>query len=178
MFASQANPAVALAIASTWDGLAVGPDEAADLSIAADGDGLLIEVRAPFHGDPAPAGPPGPTPALWEHEVVELFVLGPDDRYTEIELGPHGHHLVLRLAGRRNPVAQGLPLAYTAAVDGDRWRGQARVQRALLPPGPHRVTAYANHGVGPARRSLAWTPVPGLAPDFHRLDCFPVVALP
>ncbi len=35
-----------------------------------------------------------------------------------------------------------------------------------------RANLYAIHGVGTARRHLAMTPVPGEAPDFHRLEYF------
>ena len=38
--------------------------------------GLYLRLEAPFHGDPPPDGPPGPTPRLWHHEVVELFIVG------------------------------------------------------------------------------------------------------
>lgn len=98
--------------------------------------------------------------------MVELFVLGPDDRYTEIELGPHGHHLVLQLHGLRNIVARELPLRFEAQILGDRWRGRAWLDTSLLPPGPHRLNAYAIRGVGADRHSFAWSPVSGPQPAF------------
>src|SRR5690606_32296345 len=122
-------------------------------------------------GDPPPAGPPGPTDRLWEHEVVELFVLGDGERYTEIELGPHGHHLVLQLDGVRRPVRARVPIASEAAITGDRWRGVAHVDGRWFPT-PRRWNAYAVHGRGDDRQHLAAVPVPGPAPDFHRLACF------
>lgn len=163
-----------LIVAHTWDGAPAAPGERARVTVIAETDGspIRLDIDAPFHGDPAPAAPVGPTDALWEHEVVEVFLLGADDRYTEVELGPHGHHLVLRLEGRRNVVDRLHPLDFTASVDGSRWRGTARLPRHLLPAGPILVNAYAIHGVGPARRHLAMTPVPGPAPDFHRLAAF------
>lgn len=180
-----------LVIAQTWDGQPVDSDEQVTLDLsAADGDRLHIRVRAPFHGDPAPAGRPGPTIGLWEHEVVELFVLGappdaPPDAppvYTELEVGPHGHHLVLRLRGVRAVEEKLLPLQYTAAVvtshGRDVWQGDALLDRSILPPPPHRINAYAISGVGAARRHLALYPVPGDGPDFHRLACFGEVTLP
>ena len=39
------------------------------------------------------------------------------------------------------------------------------------------ANAFAIHGVGPQRRYLACTPVPGPQPDFHRLEVFPAVDL-
>lgn len=133
---------------------------------------LEVHIDAPWHGDPAPEGDPGPRPALWNHEVVELFVVGPGERYLELEFGPHGHHLALRLEGVRQPVESAMPLEYTAERHNGRWRGVARVPAAWLPPGPHTANAYAIHGVGEARRYLAHTAVPGPAPDFHRLAYF------
>lgn len=162
----------ALRIAQTWDGQPARPDEEVNLQLRVEGDALIIEVEAPFHGDSPPEAPRGPTWALWEHEVVELFILGPGLRYTEIELGPYGHHLVLQLEGVRQIVARELPIAFTASREGGLWRGVATVPLSLLPPGPHRVNATAIHGQGAARRYLAWAPMPGEKPDFHRLDFY------
>ena len=166
-----------LRIAATWRGQPIPRAEQATIALRDDGD-LLVVVEAPWHGDPPPSGPPGPTPGLWDHEVVELFVLGPEERYLEVELGPHGHHLVLQLRGRRRPVASGMSLDYSVLRLGDRWRGEARVPRSWLPPGPHRLNGYAIHGLGASRRHLAWSPPGGDAPDFHRLECFRPAQLP
>lgn len=157
-------------VGHTWDGLDL-PEEAARL-VVEPGPRWRITVDAPFHGDPAPPGPPGPTDRLWEHEVVELFLVGERDRYTEIELGPFGHHLVLQLRGVRRPVASRLPISYEAARLGDRWRGEAWIDPDLLPSPLRAWNAYAIHGLGPARRYCAAVPVPGDAPDFHRLTLF------
>lgn len=162
-----------LRIQHTWDGIEVGPNEAAAVSITpVPAGGLTIETEAPFHGDPAPGGPPGARPGLWEHEVVELFVVGPDERYLEVELGPHGHHLVLRLEGRRRPVETALPLVFAARIEGARWRGRAEIPGEWLPPRPWTANAFAIHGVGAARRYLCAFPTGGERPDFHRLETF------
>lgn len=168
-----------LRIAQTWDGQPIPDEQVATVRISADGDSaLIVAVDAPFSNDPPPPGAPGPLWGLWDYEVVELFVLGADERYTEIELSPWGHHLVLRLEGRREVVERELPLSYSAEIVGERWTGRARVPRSLLPPGPHRGNAYAIRGVGVGRRYLAWAAVPGPAPDFHRLERFLDLALP
>jgi hypothetical protein len=101
-------------------------------------------------------------------------------RYLELELSPHGHHLVLRLEGIRRPVEQGLTLDYSAVIDRDsgRWQGIAIVPLEWLPAAPRRVNAFAIHGVGASRRFLAWSPLPGEEPDFHQPHRFPVVGLP
>jgi hypothetical protein len=36
--------------------------------------------------------------------------------YIEIELGPHGHHIILFLDGNRNAVAKLLPIQYEATI--------------------------------------------------------------
>ena len=84
-------------IASLWNGEPAGNGELVLLRVRSFEDFLQLDLRAPFHGDPAPALPPGPCWGLWDYEVVELFIVGKSDAYTEIELGPHGHHLVLKL---------------------------------------------------------------------------------
>ena len=169
-----------LSIEHTWDGVVIPERERANVrfrvngpeaSAPPDGD-LAIEVDAPFHDDPAPPGPPGPTDRLWEFEVVELFLVGEDDRYLEIELGPHGHHLVLELHGVRRVIRSRLEIEYATQREADRWRGSARVDPALLPHGLRACNAYAIHGRGSSRRYLAAAPPGGREPDFHRLDCF------
>lgn len=173
---SEGN-AVTLVIGRTWDGALLAEAGRTTLRIGFDADRLRIDVDAPFSGDPAPSGPAGATERLWEHEVVELFVVaeaedGQPVRYTEIELSPHGHHLVLRLVGVRNIVEQCLPIDYATSVGPERWRGTAHVARALLPERPVRCNAYRVAGVGPARRWEAMVAVPGERPDFHRLERF------
>ena len=175
-----AHSSLDLWIARTWQGADVPHAERARLAVSRGGSGLAVAVEAPFHGDPPPPARPGPTDRLWEFEVVELFLAGPGPAaavpYTEIELSPHGHHLVLRFVGVRNAIERALPLEFAARHAGGRWHGEARVPEAYLPPRPWRVNAYALHGAGAARRYLAAHPVPGAAPDFHRPECFAPLA--
>lgn len=158
-------------LAGTWDGSALRPEERTTIELRL-GEPVEVLLEATAYGDPPPPAPPGRCDALWNHEVVELFVLGRDERYLELELGPHGHWLALHLEGRRRIVASELALDYHVRRDGDRWHGRARFERALLPPDPRAANAYAIHGTGEARRHLAWQPVPGDVPDFHRLEHF------
>lgn len=178
---TEQSSSAELRVASTWDGRPAAPGEVVSVRLDANGAGLTLQVDAPFHGDPPPPGPPGPTPGLWEYEVVEVFIAGGPEGtdYLEIELSPHGHHLVLRLNGVRNPVEEELPLDYTAHLDrhARRWRGEARVPAAWLPPPPHRINAFAIHGEGSGRRYLAWHALPGDEPDFHQPRRFPTLDL-
>jgi hypothetical protein len=164
---------VELVVVKTWDGVPVRTSEEVRITLEGDAEALVVSVAGAFHGDPPPEAPAGPTDRLWEHEVAELFLVGENDVYTEIELGPHGHHLVLRLGGVRTVIEKCLPIEYSASIEGDRWRGRARIPRALLPDPVQRMNAYAIHGTGEGRRYLAWSPVPGDGPDFHRLHLFP-----
>lgn len=161
-----------LVVASTWDGEGVGPEERVTLTLSWETRGLWIRVAAPYWADPAPREPPGPVDRLWEFEVVEVFLLGSGEHYLEIELGPHGHSLVLELHPVRTVVRQREPLAYTAKITGRRWEGEAFVPVAWLPAGVERLNAFAVHGCGPKRRYLAWRPTGGPRPDFHRLEVF------
>ena len=176
------RPACELIVASTWNGEAIPANEQVRVRLRLDARALRLAIDAPFHGDPPPSGAPGPTDWLWEHEVVELFVAGAADEsgvpYTEIELSPWGHHLVLRLHGVRRRVAERLPIAFRARRRGDRWLGAARLDRALLPPPPWRVNAFAIHGTREARHYLAATPMPGESPDFHQPERFAALAIP
>lgn len=161
----------------TWDGAPVAAGESVMLELVRVEAGLRLRVEAPFHGDPAPDGPAGSTEGLWSHEVVELFVaeaasVGEQPRYLEVELGPHGHHLLLRHEGTRRRVAVVEPTSVVAEIDGDRWRGELVIDRRDLPPEPWVGNAYAMYGAGAERRHLAAEPVPGESPDFHRPERF------
>ncbi len=166
----------ALVIESTWDGARAEGNEVVAMTLELGLDELVVHVEAPFHGDAPPSAPPGPTDGLWNHEVVELMLLGADDRYVELELGPHGHHLALLLEGYRERRLAGMELHYHAEVEGARWRGRARLPLVWIPFACRRLNAYAMHGVGTHRRYLAWSPrrdvAPGEAPDFHHLSAF------
>jgi hypothetical protein len=171
------SQAVRFDIASTWDGGSIPDSERITLTAWFEEHALHLSVDAPYHGDSAPGLPPGPTPKLWNYEVVEFFLVGGQGHYTEIEMGPHGHHLVLKLSGPREVVADSLPLKYEARIEGVRWTATASLSMDHLPAGPYRANACAIHGQGETRRYLSAVPLPGPAPDFHRLELFPSVEL-
>lgn len=165
-----------LNIATTWDGQPIASQQQTQVSFGWVADRLLLDVDAAFHGDPAPSEPVGSTWQLWQHEVVELFLLGADQRYLEIELSPHGHHLVLELQGARNIVRRGLPVrAFDPVVEGSRWSARAELDASLCPAGCDRANAYAIWGVASERRyGVAYTvgEPTDTAPDFHRIHQF------
>ena len=93
-------PIQAIRIESEWNGTAISARHWITVHLLDKEAYIEVRVSAPYYGDPEPPNTPiGPAETLWEHEVVELFIYGPDDQYTEIELSPSGHHLVLQLNG-------------------------------------------------------------------------------
>lgn len=158
-------------IERNWSGHAMPASEQVRFEIELRPKGLLVDFEAPYHDDPVPDSPPGPTPGLWDYEVFELFIAN-GEQYTELELGPHGHYLLLRLKGYRQRVSELHEIRYKHYRVPGRWMGTALIPWELLPPRPWTYNAYAIHGQGPTRTYLARFPVPGDEPDFHRLACF------
>ncbi|XP_063075678.1 UPF0462 protein C4orf33 homolog isoform X2 [Engraulis encrasicolus] len=163
----------------TWDSLPVNHDPVKIRFSPGEG-GLRMQVEAPFFNDPtAPPGPPGPFPGLWDFEVVESFFLNSlNEKYLEVEVCPHGQHLILLLSGKHNAFAQQLPLEFNATISGDKWTGEALLPWRYFPPGVDKMNSYAIHGSGASRVYEALYPVPredlvpGQGPDFHRLEYF------
>jgi hypothetical protein len=159
-------------IRTTWQGKEIPADEQVRWRLSSRANDLLVETDAPFYSNPAPTALPGPIDRLWEFEVVEIFFLGDDDRYLEVELGPFGHYLVLLLNGRRRIEQSLLPIEYSAAVSSNRWQGRAVIPKSYLPKGLSRFNAYAMFERDDVRRHLALFPLGGEKPDFHRLEEF------
>jgi hypothetical protein len=133
---------------------------------------VRVAVDAPFWGDPAPQAPAGRLWGLWEYEVVEIFIAGVGPRYLELELGPHGHHLFLGLAGVRRIADDALPLAsYQLDVQAERWHAVATFAAALLPEGPLRYNVCTIRGQG-EREYRSLVALPGDTPDFHQPQAF------
>ncbi len=162
-----------LVVDRTWDGLPLPPAFRSSLHLAEEADGLVLSWLAPDGDTPAPATAPGPTDGLWTHEVVELFLAGSGPGYLEVEVGPHGHHLVIQLLDVRVRGAWPLPLDVAVArIPGEVWAGQAHLPRAWLPTGPLRAAAFR---VAPQHRPphLASVRLPGDAANFHQPHHFP-----
>ena len=89
---------------------------------------ITIAVDAPFYNDPRPTDTnlshksssgdsKGSFMGLWDYEVVEAFFLSSETKqYLEVELGPHGHHLVLFLNGKKNIIKQCLPIKWEVNI--------------------------------------------------------------
>ncbi|XP_045687143.1 UPF0462 protein C4orf33 homolog [Phyllostomus hastatus] len=167
-------------VAHTWDGSPVG-HEPVRVGLEPGRGGVLLQASAPFFNDPpAPPGAPGkPFRGLWDYEVVEAFFLNDiTEQYLEVELCPHGQHLVLLLSGRRNVWKQELALSFKASRGETTWEGTACIPWSYFPPNVTKFNAFAIHGSKDKRSYEALYPVPrhelqpGQKPDFHRLEYF------
>ncbi len=172
-------PLYAATMTTTWNGTPVDVAEQTYLEIEHRPAGVLLDFTTPFYNDPPPPLLPEAdivsTPELWNYEVVELFIKhAHSEQYTEMELGPHGNYLVLRLNGVRQRVSEGHPLRYKSYLEAGHWMGTALLEHAHLPPRPWVFNAYRIHGTEPGRRylSLFSQPATDDAPDFHRLETF------
>ena len=121
-------------------------------------------------------------------QVLELFITGAPVHssgveklpYLEIEWGPAGHFLALKLLGARG-LHDEMPhadLQYQCTCSGGIWRGTLEIPSRYIPPGPHTYNFYWIHGVGAERRYLSAVPVSGSQPDFHRLEFFAQLPVP
>ena len=161
-----------LKIGHHWDGAALEERLCAALTLTLSPSHLEVSVDAPRAFGAPPDAPPGHVWGLWEYEVVELFLLGTDEQYLEVELGPHGHHLILTLKGVRNIVSRHAEVTYQTTLGDARWSGVARLPRSLLPPGPLRANAFRITGPGSTRGYYATYPSTGAQPDFHSLETY------
>ncbi|XP_076995709.1 UPF0462 protein C4orf33 homolog [Tamandua tetradactyla] len=166
-------------IRTTWDSMPV-LHRPVTIAFRPGTHGLLMEVNAPFFDDPpAPPGPAGqPFNGLWEYEVVESFLLNSKTKqYLEVELCPHGQHLVLLLSNG-NAFAKELSLQFEANITGNQWNGTAVLPWEYFPPGIDKMNSYAIHGSGIGRIYEALYSIPleeiedEQGPNFHRLEYF------
>ncbi|XP_073428189.1 UPF0462 protein C4orf33 homolog isoform X2 [Dendrobates tinctorius] len=169
-------------ITTTWDSKPV-LHEPVTITFKPHQDGLVMEVYALFFEEPtAPSGKPGePFNGLWDYEVVESFFLNSKTtQYLEVELCPHGQHLVLLLSGVGNAFKRELPLEFAADTTSDwgKWRGTTLIPWSYFPPGVNMMNSYAIHGAGIGRVYESLYPIPpqeiaeGQGPNFHRLEYF------
>lgn len=163
-------------IAHSWDGLVLAEEDKSWVEAHwLDNGDLSIVLNAPFANDPKPNCANTACWGLWNFEVVELFLVGTGEPspYTEIEISPWGHHLVLQLLGARNTIAKELPLQIVTLERGaSRWIATAVLSQHFLPEGNLKVNAYRISGVEPTRQYQVMTPMVGHTPDFHHIDQF------
>ena len=164
-----------LSIQHEWDGTPLPHDDVIFIEIELLEDRLSFQVSAKTYDDPKPPSSPNPdkgTWELWNHEVIELFLVGEKGEYTEIEVSRHGHHLVLQLDGPRSIVEKEIPMLWLPSEAGDSWCGYGELDYKWLPEKLVKINAFAIHTVNGERRYCCHTPLPGPQPDFHQPDRF------
>lgn len=166
------------AINTEWNGAPINHAPITFEISAQDSRAVRISASGPFFDDPGP--PPcaagSACDGLWDYEVAEVFFLGKNEKYLEIELSPHGQHLLLLLNGVRKPFLDKMPINYTAKIDraNNTWTGTAKIPIDYFPPDVEKINAYAIHGSGVNRRYESLYPASASVsnPDFHRLEFF------
>ena len=159
-------------IERTWSGELIPPKACVRIDLLIDTTGAHVKIDSPFYDDVPPQEPPGSTWALWEYEVVELFLVDESGSYLELEFGPHGHFLALRLVAPREMASTHLKLDYRSQIAGNRWFGEAFVAPEHLPNNLSRWNAFAISGTGSARQYLAWARLPAFRQTFINLSIF------
>ncbi|PAV73389.1 hypothetical protein WR25_19153 [Diploscapter pachys] len=138
---------------------------------------VKIVFDAPLFDDPEPSEPPGITPGLWDHEVMEFFFANNQDQYLEVEVGPHGHWICLLFDGQRKCFNNGedLELEIANKFIDDKWHCEFEIPLAYFPAKISKFNSYHIHGEGDERVYAALHPVTDGSyekPDFHRLQFF------
>lgn len=139
---------------------------------------VRVNIQAPLFDDPDPPDEmAGICPGLWNYECVELFFANNKGNYTEIEVGPHGHWLVLLHKDYRQCINNGeeLQLEVKNEWKGSDWHCTVEIPLAYLPGNISKFNAYAMHGSGEDRHYEALYPVTDgtlKEPDFHNLNFF------
>jgi hypothetical protein len=165
-------------IQNQWNGDLGFLEDKVDVELLRHPMGLLMTIEAPFYDDPAPPSNKGSFWTLWEYEVVEIFIVGSNGQYLEIECGPHGHYLCLELHDVRQVKRHGMTLDYSAKIQNEKWQGECVIPKELLPPPPHSVNLFAIHGINKDRTYFAWTALSGETPNFHQPSQFREAILP
>ncbi|XP_077552707.1 uncharacterized protein LOC144167246 isoform X2 [Haemaphysalis longicornis] len=144
-----------------------------------DKDEIPLEMKAAFFDDvcqpPGPAG--GSSVYLSQYEVFQIAFVGTEGYYTQLEIGPYGHYLVILGSVSGSflkyflwvdvPNKQmDLTVSYAANVDRYRslWRASLKIPVSYLPPGLKSMNAWAQHGRPSERRVLALYPPPAGSP--------------
>uniref|UniRef100_A0A915EFL0 Piezo non-specific cation channel R-Ras-binding domain-containing protein n=1 Tax=Ditylenchus dipsaci TaxID=166011 RepID=A0A915EFL0_9BILA len=145
---------------------------------------IRVEIRGPLFDDPDPPNEyAGPTPGLWNYEVVELFFANEKGHYLEVEytqsfyVGPHGHWLVLLHSAYRECFNKGeeTELEVQNVHQGAEWICNFEIPLAYMPGNVTKFNAYAIHGSGVERHYEALYAVTDgtfKEPDFHKLQFF------
>lgn len=168
-----------LKVDKMWNGDPCGDESLhAEVWVMKKQGGLELRVHAPLRdGQRVPDAPRDTrVDGLWEYDVVELFLVGEDGSYTEVELGPGGHYLVLSFNGvrqRSNDYAGREFNHRNASATPGTWQSTIQLPWDVLPAKIVKANAFVIAG----GHHLAWNAVPGTEPDFHQPLAFPDVTV-
>ncbi|XP_057367567.1 uncharacterized protein LOC130688592 [Daphnia carinata] len=163
-----------LGIKHTWNGTLLNSNDAVELELETkSGRGLIVRIEAPRYGDALPPGPSGwPFDGLSSFEVVHLLLLGEGDATAlELQFGPTGHYAVVFWTNRTKLGDLGREMTYvTNDFNSERWKGEAFIPLAYLPPRVYKCNAHSAHGPQGNQRqinSLYPSKSNELRPDFQ-----------
>lgn len=162
-----------------WNGDPCGDESLhAEIWIMKKETGLEVRVHAPQLPNQRVPNAPHDTrvDGLWEYDAVELFFVGDDGKYTEVELGPGGNYLILSFDGvrQRSNDWEGREFDHRSSTSTPgTWQSVIQLPWDVL---PGRITKM-NTFLSMDGKLLAWNAVPGSEPDFHQPDTFPEVTL-
>ena len=164
-------------ITREWNGTPIeNPLHWVTMDVELTEEGLHIDVSSLCYADDVPLTDPDPekgTWGLWDYEVVELFLVDDKGHYTEIEVGPHGHHLVLQLDGPRSIVCKEIPMRWKSTIQEAHWVGNGFLSKEWLPENIVRCNAFAIRNLSAGTRQYcSLSPLPGAQPDFHQPERF------
>ena len=157
-----------------WNGGACPDDRLwAELKLSKKPTGLRVRVSSPMlHEQRVPDAPMGSrVEKLWEHDVVELFLVGPGHQYLELELGAGGHWLLLSfdsIRHRRDSHETFKPIVKFKKTSEKIWTSEIVIPWKLIPENLRALNAFAIM----AGQFMAMSRVPGKEPDFHQPDAF------
>ena len=156
-----------------WNGNTIPESDHVHIDFHLQDQGLSFWIQAPFYHDPAPSEKGPSLWGLWNHEVVEFFLVGEDMQYLEAEFGPHGHHLLLWLDKPRNILHKHLSVTYHTQITNNRWQGEGHISSQHLPKNITRWNLFSIHGTNEHRRYQCMFPMQTPKPDFHQPHQFP-----
>lgn len=160
-----------------WDGTPVGDTSLhAEVWITKKASGLNVRVHAPKLENQRVPNAPKDTrvDGLWEYDVVEVFFVGDEGSYTEVEMGAGGHYLVLGFSGVRERANDWAGREFdhrNSSTTPGTWQSQMIIPWDALPKNIVKLNAFVIAG----GHHLAMNPVPGSEPDFHQPDTYPDV---
>jgi hypothetical protein len=130
-------------------------------------DGLFITAQTPvFPKRHEPNTPPGRLDGLWDYDVSEIFFVGDDGKYLEVELGTRGHYLVLAfddIRQRSNDFADA-DFQHEYQADEHGATSSILIPNSALPANIVKANAFLIAG----GYFMAYSPLPGDEPDFHQ----------